>query len=252
MPSARIGMVASPISRSFHGPAGVAVHDLVERNTFLLSSDPDVPRDFRNGKHNPGLTHKKFLGRGVVHDAGAPGDRMALEIETATEEDPGIPDPELGKQLELFLAGLILRVGREILQKAASRADREEISVVMVPFDQIALGRWDFVVAGLSSLSSVCGGFCVWVAGGVAGCDPPDWVAGACWATAARGAAMRTTSTGNETTRAARFNMALPFARSASIGAEQGLQILRGSGEGSAAPATAVSAPSAGSVRPTR
>jgi lipopolysaccharide/colanic/teichoic acid biosynthesis glycosyltransferase len=73
----------------------------------------------------------------------------ALEFERATEEEPGISDPELGKQLELFLAGLILRVGREILQEAASRADREEISVVMVPFDQIARGRWDFVVASL-------------------------------------------------------------------------------------------------------
>src|SRR6185503_20922366 len=62
---------------------------------------------------------------------------------------PEIPHPRLGKQRDLSLAVLILRVACVIEQKAAADTERERATAELVPGNQPARRLRDLVVAGL-------------------------------------------------------------------------------------------------------
>src|SRR5688572_16010844 len=77
---------------TFHCPACIADHDLIQRETFFRASDEDMSRYLGNFDHDPSFPEQKFVGWRIVHDPGTPGHRSIGQFQTALEQKPGIPD----------------------------------------------------------------------------------------------------------------------------------------------------------------
>jgi hypothetical protein len=140
MPSARMGEDGDGgvvDRRPFHRPASVAGHNLVEGQALLGSPHEKMAPQFRNWEHYSAFPDQKFVGRTVVHDSAGPC-RRPVELEAARKQEPGISDLPFRMQFELFLAGVILRVGCIFVQESGTDTDREEFSFVLVPLDELA------------------------------------------------------------------------------------------------------------------